>query len=490
MYKCTNCGKEFEGNFCPKCGTKTEKEFSPPPDEFLYPAEETATAQASLEKPAESAPKRVLPQLDRETRMKLRTVVKLERAEKWIAVSIPLWAMFLPLLLFVWGTISASDQATTLGLVVGIVGSIAIILAFVSLLFGLVLLYRKKITFRKKHPVQLQKILGRGRILLIVSAAVSFIVSVIATVIIGLISKDMLVSLEMDVKYNYILPSLFYALPLGILALCCLFNAAICAIAQNTCRTLTKDQNIVRYYTASIDEVAAVLNSVPVTKRARRGQQLCWLSMGLALVISLVVVFPVANTNIFRISKLDKLPLGASQYKVAKLLGTVDYEDNNTWEYYSENFMSLYRRQKAIEEQYIEALWNGELDKIAKLDEQNKKLAKEAEGTSYRRIQILFDAEGAVFRVEMSYEYIPREGEEQRTYPKSEVKATIMPISVPYKMLSDIRLSYRYADEYRDSYVHALLTNPTWDKTPEGAGTYSLTWEDTLYQYSGKIDLT
>ncbi len=485
MYKCTNCGKEFEGNFCPKCGTKAEKEFSPPLDGYSYPAEASLAAQAPLEKPAENAPKRDLPRLNREKQMKLRTVVKLVQAQKWIVIFVPLWAIFIFSLFSMLTTLLRSVP-----FIIPSFGILTIIPAFVFLIMGLVKLHREQIKFGRKRPVQLQKVLGKGRILLIVSAFISFAVSVTAAVFLGLLSNNLLASLEMNGNHEYILGSFVLVFTLGLFALCCMFNAAACAAAQNTCRSLAKDQDIVPYYAVPNATLAAVLNAVPVTKRARRGQQLCWLSMGLALVISLAVVFPVAETNIFRVAKLDKIPLGASQYKVAKILGVADYDGNAVWEYYSENYMSIYRRQKSIEEKYAEALLNGDLDKLEKLDEQNKKLAEEAAGMAYRHIQILFDAEGLVFRVEMSYEHIPRVGESAGSTNKRDVSATVLPASVPYEMLSEVQLSYLYAEEDGDSYVHAMLANPTFGKEITGAGNYQLTWEDTRYNYSGWITIT
>ncbi len=494
MYKCTNCGKEFEGNFCPKCGTKAEKEFSPPPDGTATPDDTPAAMAPPSDRPsfpappAEVTPTIILQETQKPKIRKLRTVVKLVQAQKWISICIPLWALFITVFFSILSPILRTGFSVSF--IISSLGIFTIIPAFVLLVIGLVKLYRKQIKFGKKRPVYLQKILEGGRILLIVSAFISFAVSVIATVFLGLLSKSLLASLEMNGNLEYILVSLLLVFPLGLFALCCMFNAAACLFAQKECRSLAKDQDIVPYYAASDATLAAVLNAFPVTKRARRGQQLCWLSMGLALVISLAVVFPVANTNIFRVAKLDKIPLGASQYKVAKILGAADYDGNAVWEYYSENYMSVYRRQKSIEEKYAEALLNGDLDRMEELDKQNKKLAEEAAGMAYRHIQILFDAEGLVFRVEMSYEHIPREGESAEWAHKEKVRATVLPASVPYEMLSTIQLSYRYAAEDGDSYVHALLTNPTWNKTVEGTGTYSLTWEDTRYEYSGWINIT
>lgn len=473
MFKCTNCGKEFEGDLCPECGTKAEKELSPPPD--------------CAAKPDENAPNSILQEPQRSKIAKLRTVVKLAQAQKWVGISLPLLGLFIPFFLGLWGMISVPSQA--IRLVIKIVGSISIALAFVSLLFVLVLLYRKNITFGKKQPAWIPYILEDGRSQLICSAVVSFAVSAAVTVVIGMISKTMLASLEMKGNLNFILVSLLLLFPLGLFALCLLFNAAVCAVAQNACRALMGDKEIARYYFASKAKLTEVLNSVPVTKRAKRGQLLCWLSIGFAFVTAFAVVFPVANTNIFRVSKLDKLPLGASQEKVVKLLGTADHENNTSWEYYSENYMSVYRRQRSIEEKYTEALLKGDLKKIEELDKQSRKLAEETAGMYYRHITVSFDAEGLVFRVEMSYEYIPWVVS-AGSADKHVVGATVMPASVPYEMLSTIQLSYRFAETNGDSYVHALLTDPTWNKAVEGAGTYGLTWEDARYKYLGRITLT
>ncbi len=237
------------------------------------------------------------------------------------------------------------------------------------------------------------------------------------------------------------------------------------------------------------------LAPLPVPVRHARGG---WLTGAvICVLVAAIAMGAMAGTNIFSAGKLNKIEMGASQYRVMDVLGSTRFEEPGEWDYISDNAVSLIERQQELEVELVAALAEGDTERIERLTAESEKLAEEAKTMKYRTIRVVFDAEETVTRIEMFTG--ERSAVIENSKNRSAAKATLSPARVPLDDLMTGTAEITYSAKFDDgSYVRTRLgaaevfsdeyhNDPT---SIDKAGTYYLKWTDSFGDCTAVLQVT
>ncbi len=207
-----------------------------------------------------------------------------------------------------------------------------------------------------------------------------------------------------------------------------------------------------------------------------------WLSAHRALVVVLLVVLvlgatvgtvlPVVLGNIFRAGKVDNIQLGDSYARVEKILGEPTTSTETRYLYYSKNVANILKEIEQIEEQ-AETVTN--FSQLSKLQSQLDKLEEELKTLEYKYIQVTF-ADGKVTSVLLdtkANDEIEDKTKKTESISLSEIPRYAKPEN------EDIYVSIYYND---GSYQRYKLTNIT-DSTDQ-----QVFWSDEFGTYTADIN--
>ncbi len=132
-------------------------------------------------------------------------------------------------------------------------------------------------------------------------------------------------------------------------------------------------------------------------KKAVNGTIIGVCSVAVICVLVFAVIVPVA-TNIFTSTRLSKLNIGDDKTRVSKVLGTPNSgkEEDNVWTYYGKEFLDLYKQQEKLNKQ-MENLTD--FEQLGKLIEQQAALDEKIRTTVGRQITVSFDKDGLLSSV-------------------------------------------------------------------------------------------
>ncbi len=234
---------------------------------------------------------------------------------------------------------------------------------------------------------------------------------------------------------------------------------------------------------------------LPVPVRHARGG---WLTGAVVCVlVAAIAIGAMAGTNIFSEGKLDKIEMGASQYRVMDVLGSTRFEEPGEWDYISDNAVSLIERQQELETELVAALAEGDTERIEALTAESEKLAEEAKTMKYRTIRVVFDADEKVSRIEMFKGDRSKvlEGSKSRSAAKAGLSPARVPLadlmtgtaeitySVKFDGGSYVRTRLGAAEVFSDEYHN----DPT---SIDKAGTYYLKWTDSFGECTAVLQVT
>lgn len=265
-------------------------------------------------------------------------------------------------------------------------------------------------------------------------------------------------------------------------------SSCTCAVA---CKQLPAQMTEITDYaenTALLKREIARTPSFPRVRRMWAG----FLTVATSVILVITIVIGTAvSSNIFLESKFYEIDIGASQSRVADILGRADVESTGEWYYYSDNAVSLMRKQNELDRELEAALIKGDERRIEAIDGEIAALAEEAKGMRYRVIRVLFDANSTVTRAEML-----NSGMTDTSGKKHTAEATLSPASVSYEYFA--ATAFTYTAEYSSNYVRARLGYIEVFSDPgryhstsiKGPGTYYLKWTDSLFDYYATLKVT
>ncbi len=168
----------------------------------------------------------------------------------------------------------------------------------------------------------------------------------------------------------------------------------------------------------------------------------------LALVVIAVSIIVPIVTNIFRIGKVERIQLGYTQEKVLDVLGA-PYEGTKTeerWQYFDKEYTTILKNLAENEKKQEEAEKNwGE--GLSSLIEQEEKLIKQREETTYKYIEIKF-RDGEVSSVSF---------EPKRRYNEETQKKTVKSLDVDISEVFNRETVYYYVDNSGGSSKTVLV---------------------------------
>ncbi|MBD5087154.1 MAG: leucine-rich repeat protein, partial [Clostridiales bacterium] len=125
----------------------------------------------------------------------------------------------------------------------------------------------------------------------------------------------------------------------------------------------------------------------------------------IAVLLAIIAPSVVWAKNIFRVGKVDKINIGDSKEQVVKILGEPYEKSDYRYEYFSDDYIEIDEKGKKLEENLL-----GNLEQLAKLEEEFKNLV-------YKYIRVDFDTDGKV--TELFFDAEKCESKEDKKVVKS-----------------------------------------------------------------------
>lgn len=201
------------------------------------------------------------------------------------------------------------------------------------------------------------------------------------------------------------------------------------------------------------------------------------------VIIAVIVIVIVANnlSNIFRIGKVSQINLGDTKSQVVEILGEPDEYDETTYSYYSDNYSKILNEINSFDEDDI-----NDWDDLFAAAEQEAELYAELESITYQRIDVTF-SDGAVTAV-----YFDASCCDSTDSDKTLESVTILSGSFA-QYSTDTTTQITYEAEFTDgSYTKATATasRDSSDKITTITD-IEITWKDKIYsKYSGTISVS
>ncbi len=440
MHKCLKCGTEFDGKFCPNCGSEWEENKICPKCGANLPGEARFCTQCGYSfagKAAENAikPQSVMPQ-------KVFSALRFLPFAALALFSVLLFAFFAaPVAEMVMG---AGFPNVSLGNVYSMQSGILSELpqlngSLVSLIFFTVIAFLYACAFGAVHFVrgyEFKRIkiakfeISLASLLDYVSFIFYLIVFIIGVTVMGMISSadegmGLLVSGACPILLM-VFSIVFALLAAGSLVARFLLAKKYPELARE--EKMRKERYIqaeterkAQYYATHTAPVPPIMTGQPKKEynrsaviyrhdkrrydKAKEGKTpaaVIWIDLHMAAVLSVVAILLVAIilisvlvpifTNKFRISVVEKINLGDNREQVIKILGEPNetlYNDT-CWQYYSDEYTSIQEKiTKSIEKQE-QAIEKGDEKMLLRLADEELKLEEQLQTVKYDFIEIEF----------------------------------------------------------------------------------------------------
>lgn len=513
---CKNCGTEFEGNFCPKCGTKRDEGFTCPycgaaldtSAKFCNACGKSLTAPQSVQ--PTPPPQSAQPSAERNRAQGSARVYRILGVIPWTLFGLFSVALFLFYLgsavVLPKSALLGTDRTTSYGNMYQMFGSVDI-------------------------PA-----LRGAAIALVVLAAVCVALTGAAVVI-----KVLRVQTNAAVRVaEFVAPYLMYLAFLIIAAVFmgkvkaadkALFEGAG-AFKAGACPVLLLTFSIVFAVFTALSQVGRLLykrrfpalaaaeteRENAASRKVRRektapNKAAGWVKRHKALTACLAVLLVAAvvlpstlvpiMTNKFRAAKVQKVEIGFTQSQVTKVLGE-PYAETSTdekWTYYSDKYLKIVRQIESREKEAEKAAAKENLARVTKLESEIAALNEKGKNTAYDYIEITF----ALEQRDGDSQPVPRVTsvllDRKRVDTAETGKKTVKSVSVdaPYyyydgtteryiaSRTQDLSLSLGgvpYAAKFSDGSFYRSTATPTVDTLYEKE---SFIWSDAYADYSAPL---
>ncbi len=383
MYKCEQCGTEFESKFCPNCG-------APAPLEQPAPSAEPAVAAAPAPAAPAAAPAAPAPvQVSEEA----RKITLAEKTKAWVA-----------------------RKGMLAGYTIGFFPAYGIF----AVLIGTILGFTPKMA--EWNPGKLGKE-KKNVLACTIAAAVLAVVMLIGGILLHLLALPALEGAEgVDYEFMSILfPVLVW---FG-------FAAELGAVLLGAL-TLPLGNELVQGYYGRLDPIFEVdppvvtvqelLRTLAIAEHNRTYKKsqdkVRFGALGLILlyVVIIAIAVPVSlyatpYTDHLTLENVKKIRLGTDKTSVEIVLGEPhvspgdDGPSKYSWEYVGGEYLKLEDKAADIMEKQEKALLDGDFEKVLSLEEDANELAEKARNLSYKRVVIEFDSDERVRSVLFNVSY-------------------------------------------------------------------------------------
>ncbi len=536
MHKCFNCGKEFEGNFCPNCGEKYAEEKKCPKCGKILPGEARFCNDCGYSFSKKSAKKRT------SNPNKLFSLIKYLPFVAFALFTILLFVFYsLPVAELVLG---AGFPNQSLGNVYsmknGILSEIPkatasmyalIIFACLAVIYAVIM---GVMFFTPKFRYKRIKLFGKENISLLsiinyasnVFYLITFIIGIAIIVIVkkadegtGLITKGscsiLLIVFSIVFAVLAVVPFIVRRLSPNLVA-----NEnkeredyleSEKLRIEEYYKTHKKPEPPKRAYKKDVYIYKHQLRRYYKAKELNVSPAIVWIDMNkifisisafflLAITITLCTVIPIV-TNKFRIKVVDKIELGYTYEKVEKILGK-PYEgeaEDSVWKYYDKDHVSILKKLDKNAKEQESALLSGNLDKLNSLITSEERLLAKKEKDTYAYIEICFenDVVSSVYFDKKMNDAKPAEEKELKKVKivNSEVK--------DYNYIYDYRNGntekqliidgLSYTAYYKDGSLYKATINiaDAFELKEEDYHTYiaTFTWRDKFCSYEKEAEI-
>lgn len=443
MNKCSKCGKEFEGNFCPNCG---------------YPCN---PSNGDVEQYS-SAPS---------YEFGIVFYKKLSSALKWLPAA--LFLLFAILNFVFMGTSAYGVFGFDMGNVYGLVGDgysvVATLLVVISafsavtaLVYPVLLTKKPKLTYVVSFVMYLLTLVAAIALQVriknddyTVAGATKLIISF--SIIFGMLTAIVLVVDSWLLKNN---DKYYEAKTDGSgNASNTFFNV----VAYKTKQWYASNSRVIKGVTVSVAVIAVIC------------------------VIVFAVILPIA-TNIFSVNKVSQIRLGDNKTKVEQVLGK-PYGDSKKykWEYYGGDLKDLAKQQKILDGK-VDGLTD--LEELGQLMEQQAKLDEKFAKTTGKYIAVVFDSDDKVTSLTYDAKY-----NKQNPSTHKEVKSVTVgsknTVDVVDIANNNVSVKATYADgSYRLSALPtSVQTSDFGYKSLNFPSSLTLAWSDDWGEYNKKVNV-
>ena len=543
MHKCSNCGNEFEGKFCPECGTPLEEEKTCP---------SCGTKLASTAKFCNECgysfsgkkPKQQKP----ETNGQQTNFLSKQRVYNFLGfIPLALFAVFALMLFGLYaapvisgnmlGLTAKENLYTALGdgdlqpLKASLI--CFIVFGVIALIFALIYLATTAIRSLRLTELQIGKYSIPLNTLAFVLANVLYIcfIAVSAAVICIIKREDEglgVFSVGGCIIAVIVLACLFLVISIGTAITRRTLAKADGTLTQAAAlREKTHKENVQQrreqFYATHEKPVAPVAACTKKEKfvykhalkrynKAKDGTTpaaIIWLDMhkillavgvlAIAAIIAAICVIVSITSNIFRIGKVEKIELGYTHEQVQKILGepyTGSLTDTNLkLEYYDNTVLDVVEKLNKNYEQQEHAFFNGDMSKLESLTAQAEKLQSQLNSMTYKYIEVglkaVFDSiqNDIVFKVD--YVFFDTIHCENGTADKELKSVKLISGEIEYFQTSSF---VEYKAKFKDGsyYMSTATAYPANGETTSDLDkkTVNLTWKDNLCgEYSKEVKL-
>lgn len=473
MNNCFKCGQEFEGNFCPKCGSKYEETKTCP------------TCGATLDGSVNfcnNCGYRFDTEENRQNAKETKSAVSFEFGEQFYRITniILKWSpcvlfLLFAVLNFVFMSLSAySAFGMDMGSIYKLTdadykftATVLIVVCSLSAFYALA------------YPLLLGKRAKAAHIIAFVMYALTLAVS--CTMHVQIKKGDWTV--ESATKLL-----IAFAVVFGVLA-------AVAIAADVTLTKRSKNyanaKNAIRdnsQPTFTLKAAHYIKLWYSAHKKTANGTIIGVCSAAVLCVLVFAVIIPVA-TNIFRVGKVAKINLGDSKEQVIKVLGEPKYGDSksNTWQYFGKELTSLMNRQEELNKQ-MENL--ADFGQLGKLMEEQAKLDEQIAKTVDKYIAVDFDSNEKVSSVTFDAAY-----NKLTQYQPKEVKNVTVgnknTVDVVDISNNSVKVQAKYTDgSYKLTTLPSNITASDFGETngnfPSSA---TFSWQDNWGSYSEQVKI-
>ena len=420
MEKCKNCGNEFEGEFCPKCGTPVNRQENASVQENAQKVKvRCANCGAELEEGAVFCPKCGSRTNNYMNMSGVATIEDMYLADHVmgrhfiyrIGGAVALLIAIVMSLAYVLPTVLSGSGGFSSMIII-----FAIYLAG-ALIYDIAIIVMSALSIKKGMPRKTFSGAARG------CAAFAIIGVIFFVGFYALMADSFGVSRSEAVA------------------------VLICALLASIIGTVLLLVGIGGKYDFKKPVLSAKQKNISYVVTA--------VSLVLCVILALIPLF--ASGGGANLSKAEEIEIGMSQSEVRNIMGEPDKGDDESvsWEYYSGEYGKLYREYKELEDSED---WS-DMEKMLELEE-------EMEDTPHDTVIITFDSDKKVDKVE----FVPENASENHSIYANESTA---------ELITDDRDIVKISYEY-----YAVFTDGGWEKGVESARYTSISLNTSNWTFS------